>query len=68
MSAQHSEQPVDQESAPLSPQRAFVVHFHGAVSEESVPPSGRVEHVTSGEVHHFHSWPELAAFVAQILS
>jgi hypothetical protein len=68
MSAQYSEQPAGQEPAPLSPQRAFVVHFHAVVGEGQAPLSGRVEHVTSGKVRHFRSWPELAAFVAQTLS
>jgi hypothetical protein len=68
MSAPHSVQQAGREPAPLSPQRAFVVHFHAVVGQGQVPPSGRVEHVTSGNVRHFHSWPELAAFVAQILS
>lgn len=68
MSHQHFEQPAPQEPAPLSSQRAFVVHFHAAVGDGQVPPSGRVEHVTSGKVHHFRSWPELAAFVAETLA
>ncbi len=67
MSTQTSKKPAGFEAAPLSPQRAFVVHFHAAAREGQVPSSGRVEHVMSGKVHHFQSWLELAAFVAQTL-
>jgi hypothetical protein len=52
----------------LSPDRAFVVHFHPAVVPNERPCSGRVEHVSSGRTSHFESWPELIEFVARIVA
>ena len=49
----------------LPPNRAFVVQLHGSM--DSSWPSGRVEHVASGEKARFGSLEELWAFVNAIL-
>jgi hypothetical protein len=52
------------ESATLSPDRAFVVHFYAAGAGSEIE-AGRAEHVRSGRTTHFRSWEELAAFVTE---
>jgi len=56
------------EKQTLSPDRAFVVHFHPAAHPHEPPCAGRVEHVPSGRTSHFESWPELIEFVARIVA
>ena len=34
---------------------------------DSVEVRGRVQHVLSGDVHYFRSWPELTSFFEQML-
>jgi len=61
---QHTAEPETAKPARiLSPDRAFVVHFHPAASANEPPCAGRVEHVSSGSAGHFESWPELTEFV-----
>jgi hypothetical protein len=55
-------------TAPLSIQRAFVVHFRTDANVEQGQIAGRVEHVLSGQSTHFASLESLLAFVARILS
>ena len=58
-------------TAPLSPQRAFVVQFR----EDTVVTAGqfagyvagRVEHVRSGQAKHFYSLDELLHFIVHML-
>jgi hypothetical protein len=52
------------ETASLSPDRAFVVHFYAAPAGAEIE-AGRAEHVRSGLTTHFRSWEELATFVAE---
>ena len=49
-------------------QRAFVVQFATSVPGESDAPLGRAEHLVSGKATHFASWPELQAFIEQVLA
>jgi len=50
-------------SAPLSPERTFVVQL-APPSPRGRVATGRVEHVTSGKAVCFASWRELQHFVA----
>ncbi len=54
------------EKAPLSVQRAFVVHFrtNSDIARDQI--EGRVEHVVSGQLSHFASLEELLAFIARV--
>ena len=52
----------------LPTNRAFVVQFHADADVEQAHCSGRVEHVVSGQVTHFHSREELMAFFARVLT
>jgi len=54
------------DESPLSPYRAFVVQLREQADVEHDHWSGRVEHVTSGQVMHFQSLEELLAFVVRI--
>ncbi len=54
--------------APLSVQRAFVVHFRTSSNVARGPIKGRVEHVVSGQGVHFDSLEELLAFMAHVLT
>jgi hypothetical protein len=49
-------------------QRAFVVQVAAPEPGESEAPLGRVEHLVSGKATHFASWPELQAFIEQVLT
>lgn len=55
-------------SSDLPPDRAFVIQF----GSETVPAqnlfAGRIEHISSGQVTHFQSLPELEAFMTQIMT
>jgi len=61
-------EPALQHESPLSPQRAFVVQFHTDTALEQWHLEGRVEHIVSGQVGHFHSLDELLRFIAQVLA
>ena len=53
--------------APLSPHLAFVVQFRTSSGGVTTSYSGRVEHMTSGRVAHFHSRAELWTFLTQVV-
>ena len=53
---------------PLPVQRAFVVQLHATAAVAQGQLRGRVEHVPSGEVAHFHTLDELLAFIARVLA
>ena len=51
----------------LPTNRAFVVQFRAQPFVASRGWEGRVEHVVSGQVTHFHSLEELLAFISRVL-
>ena len=53
---------------PLPTNRAFVVQFRAQSPGAPIGWDGRVEHVVSGQVTHFHSLEELLAFMRRILT
>ncbi len=57
----------DDEVAPLSPYRAFVVQFRTTAGQAAGDFAGRVEHMTSGQAARFSSSEELLAFLMRIL-
>jgi hypothetical protein len=52
----------------LSVHRAFVVHFRAEFDVARGQVAGRVEHVVSGQITHFHSLKDLLTFVARVLA
>jgi hypothetical protein len=52
----------------LPTNRAFVVLFCAQPSGAPLAWDGRVEHVVSGQVTHFHSLEELLAFISRVLT
>jgi hypothetical protein len=54
-------------SAPLTPQGAFVVHFYTDTNITAGCLAGRVEHVVSGRSVRFSSMAGLLAFIGKIL-
>ena len=52
----------------LPSNRAFVVQFRASQSTAQVPPTGRVEHVVSGQATRFESWEHLQRFLEQVLA
>ena len=53
---------------PLPTDRAFVVWLRAQSPGASLVWEGRVEHVVSGQVTHFHSLEELVAFISRVLA
>jgi hypothetical protein len=53
---------------PLPTNRAFVVQFRAQPSGAQMDWEGRVEHVVSGQMTHFHSLEELLAFIRRVLA
>ena len=53
---------------PLPTNRAFVVQLRIQPSETPLVWDGRVEHVVSGQMTHFHSLEELVAFISRVLA
>ena len=51
----------------LPPDRAFVVQFYADTMLDTTCMTGRVEHVVSGQVGHFHSLATLLSFMARVL-
>ena len=51
----------------LPTNRAFVEQFRTQLSGASRGWEGRVEHVVSGQMTHFHSLEELLAFIRRVL-
>ena len=55
--------------APTFPtNRAFVVQLRTQPSGASLVWDGRVEHVVSGQMTHFHSLEEFVAFISRVLA
>jgi hypothetical protein len=59
---------VSQLQPTLPTNRAFVVQFRAQPSRASRGWEGRVEHVVSGQMTHFHSLAELLAFIRRVLN
>jgi len=53
---------------PLPTNRAFVVQLRAQPSGAPLSWDGRVEHVISGQMTHFHSPEELLAFICRVLA
>jgi hypothetical protein len=53
---------------PLPTNRAFVVQFRAQPAGAQMGWEGRVEHVVSGQMTHFHSLEELLAFMRRVLA
>jgi len=53
---------------PLPTDRAFVVWLRAQPPRAPLAWDGRVEHVVSGQLTHFHSLDELAAFIRRVLA
>ncbi len=47
---------------------AFVVQFRSSLPSDTERFEGRIEHVGTGEVAHFHSADELLSCIRQMLS
>jgi len=52
----------------LPPERAFVVQFYADTGLDTRHMTGRIEHVISGQVSHFHSLATLLSFITRILA
>ena len=52
----------------LPPERAFVVQFYADTMPDTTHMAGRVEHVVSGQVGHFHSLATLLSFITRVLA
>jgi hypothetical protein len=52
----------------LPTNRAFVVQFRAQPTGESFTWDGRVEHVVSRQMTHFHTLDELLAFICRVLA
>jgi hypothetical protein len=57
----------DRKRAWLPPERAFVVQFYADTALDATHMAGRVEHVVSGQVSHFHSMAILLDFITHVL-
>jgi len=57
----------DRGHAWLPPERAFVVQFSADTMLDTMHMTGRVEHVVSGQVGHFHSLATLLSFITGML-
>jgi len=57
-----------QSPLPLPTDRAFVVWFRAQPPGAPFAWDGRVEHVVSGQMTHFHSLEELVAFLNRVLA
>ena len=51
----------------LPPERAFVVQFYADTGLVATHMTGRIEHVISGQVGHFHSLATLMSFITRVL-
>jgi hypothetical protein len=59
---------MSQSPLPLPTDRAFVVQLHAQPPGAPFAWDGRVEHVVSGQMTHFHSLEELLAFIYRVLA
>ena len=53
---------------PLPTNRAFVVQLRAQPPGDPLVWDGRVEHVVSGQMAHFHALDELLAFIRRVLA
>jgi hypothetical protein len=53
---------------PLPTNRAFVVQLRAQPPGAPMRWDGRIEHVVSGQMTHFHSLDELLAFIRRVLA
>ena len=53
---------------PLPTHRAFVVQLRDQPPGAPLAWDGRVEHVVSGQMTHFHAMDELLAFISRVLA
>jgi hypothetical protein len=53
---------------PLPTNHAFLVQFRAQSPETPMAWEGRVEHVVSGQVTHFHALEELLTFIQHVLA
>jgi hypothetical protein len=53
---------------PLPTHRAFVVQLRDQPPGAPLAWDGRVEHVVSGQMAHFHTLEELVAFISRVLA
>ena len=60
--------PMPQLPPPLPTNRAFVVQLRAQPPGAPLSWDGRVEHVVSGQMTHFHSLEELLAFIRRVLA
>jgi len=58
---------MNEETSPLSRQKAFLIHFRSGKSITDNRLFGRVEHVASGRAEHFRSAEQLWTFVFRTL-
>ena len=59
---------MSQPPLPLPTNRAFVVQMRAQPLGAPLVWDGRVEHVVSGQMTHFHSLEELVAFISRVLA
>ena len=59
---------MSQPPLPLPTHRAFVVQLRDQPPGAPLAWDGRVEHVVSGQMAHFHALDELVAFISRILA
>jgi hypothetical protein len=59
--------PENRRAAWLPPERAFVVQFYADTGLDTAHLAGRVEHVVSGQVGHFHTLATLLSFITDVL-
>ena len=52
----------------LPAERAFVVQFYADTGLDTTHMTGRIEHVVSGQVGHFHSLTTLMSFITRVLA
>ena len=60
--------PMDPSQPTLPTNHAFLVQFRAQSPETPMAWEGRVEHVVSGQVTHFHALEELLTFVQNVLA
>ena len=59
---------MDPSQPTLPTNHAFLVQFRAQSLETPMAWEGRVEHVVSGQVTHFHALEELLTFVQNVLA
>jgi hypothetical protein len=58
---------MDSSQPTLPTNHAFLVQFRAQALESPLAWEGRVEHVVSGQVTHFHAVEELLTFIQKVL-